>query len=321
MKRILIQHHASHRQRTGFTLIELLVTIAIIAILIALLMPAVQSARESARRTQCTNNLKQFGIAFHGIHEQYGHFPSGGWGWHWVGHPDRGPDKTQPGGWGYSILPWIEQTALHQLGAGGTAASQHTASATRISTALPIMTCPTRRDGGPYPNFYGYNYRETANPVEFLGRGDYAANAGDQPQNEVSAGPPTLAQGDDSNFNWPATGFMTGVVFQRSEIRFADITKGSTHVYLVGEKYLSPTHYYDGASTSDNENFYTGMNNDVCRVTFNPPQPDRYGFTNHFVFGSSHPGGCQFLYCDGRVGQVSFNVDRTVHRAAGNRQQ
>src|SRR5689334_8518185 len=80
----------------AFTLIELLVVIAIIAVLIALLLPAVQSAREAARRAQCTNNLKQIGLAMHSYHDQVGTFPPGFKGVDW-------------GTWLVWILPYIEQ--------------------------------------------------------------------------------------------------------------------------------------------------------------------------------------------------------------------
>src|SRR5690606_20788824 len=88
--------------RRGFTLIELLVVIAIIAILIALLLPAVQQAREAARRTQCKNNLKQFGLALHNYHDAFDLFP--------YGHQQEIAGATKRRNcWFQSILPYIDQ--------------------------------------------------------------------------------------------------------------------------------------------------------------------------------------------------------------------
>ena len=102
----------------GFTLVELLVVVAIIGILIALLLPAVQAAREAGRRLQCSNNLKQIGLACSTHVSSQKHFPTGGWGWNWVGDADRGYGRNQPGGWVFNILPGLEMNSIHDLGKG-----------------------------------------------------------------------------------------------------------------------------------------------------------------------------------------------------------
>ena len=136
--------------QAGFTLIELLVVMSIISILIGLLIPAVQAAREAARRTQCVNNLHQIGLAVlqHEVAKQY--FPTGGWGWWWVGDPDRGTDENQPGGWIYNILPYIEQQAVHDLGMGKDTATKQSMAVQMQGTIIPGFNCPSRRTEGRY---------------------------------------------------------------------------------------------------------------------------------------------------------------------------
>jgi prepilin-type N-terminal cleavage/methylation domain-containing protein len=95
------------RRVAGFTLVELLVVIAIIALLVTLLLPAVQ-----ARRTQCTNNLRNLGMATLLHHDALLHYPSGGWGYRWVGLPDRGFAGAQPGGFVYNILQLVKTLAI-----------------------------------------------------------------------------------------------------------------------------------------------------------------------------------------------------------------
>ncbi|WP_339910156.1 DUF1559 domain-containing protein [Symmachiella dynata] len=135
------------RRRSGFTLIELLVVIAIIAILIALLLPAVQQAREAARRTQCRNNLKQIGLAFHNYHDVYLTFPQT-----YISNADltAGTVTPLPGSmtWPTALLPYIDQGNVYKAvkSAGGILDDVGAAAANSLvaqSTAIPGFICPS----------------------------------------------------------------------------------------------------------------------------------------------------------------------------------
>ena len=169
-------------RRPAFTLVELLVVITIIGILISLLLPAVQAAREAARRAQCTNNLKQLGLAMLECEAACGHFPTGGWSWYWIGEPERGVGDDQPGGWGYCILPYIEQQALHDLGLGLTGTARTDAMKPRCYTPLSVFTCPTRRRPLAHPDILcgppGYYTNGGRVVVNQGSRNDYSANGG-----------------------------------------------------------------------------------------------------------------------------------------------
>jgi prepilin-type N-terminal cleavage/methylation domain-containing protein/prepilin-type processing-associated H-X9-DG protein len=319
--------HAGLRRTTtgraaGFTLIELLVVIAIIAILVGLLLPAVQKVREASNRIKCVNNLKQMGIAALNHESTYKRLPGGGWGERWVGEPDRGTGASQPGGWIYQIMMFIEQDNLRSWGAGLPRAQQLQINTQRVGMPVPIMNCPTRRTGGPYTNRQGLSYINCASPPPVLARADYAANVGDQAKDENGPGPGSLQEGDTATF-WKnsryATKEITGVVFQRSEIKIADITNGTSNTFLFGEKYLNPASYATQDDESDDEAMFIGMDNCVMRCTQVPPLQDRRGYQDGYRFGSAHVAGFNMLYCDGRVEFVNYNIDQTVYQRAGNR--
>jgi len=317
-----------YTQPRGFTLVELLVVIAIIAILIALLLPAVQSAREAARRVQCTNQLKQIGLAFQLHHDTNGHFPTGGWGVRWVGDADRGAGRRQTGGWVYNILPYVEQQALWELPGDGNpdvvTPEQFARAKQLVMTPVPLMNCPTRRSPILYPDaggLWAYNMDRPRSGA----RSDYAACWGTANDGVGSGATSSLANGDSGSPSPPwrdpdALGW-NGVCYQRSEVRLAMVEDGSSNTYAVGEKGLMPDNYDNGQDPGDNETMYAGDDIDVMRSTLElyPPRQDRPGLGAFLNFGSAHPSAWNVAFCDGSVHALSYSIDVVVHARLGNR--
>ncbi|MGH7135989.1 MAG: DUF1559 domain-containing protein [Pirellulales bacterium] len=304
-----------HRRR-AVTLMELLVVFSILGMLMALLLPAVQASRESARLTSCQNNLKQLGLAALNHESAHGRFPTGGWGFAWVGDPDRGTGRNQPGGWLYCLLPYFERADLARIGAGEPFNKKKDALTLVVQVPIGIFNCPSRRyhalsalAADPPP----VNY----NVVPEVAQTDYAVNAGDY---DVGGGPGphSLDEGDNPSYQWHDTSKATGIAYLRSEVARAQIIDGSSRTYLVGEKYAMQT---AGIDTGDDQSMYSGYDYDTFRwgKAESPPlwdgrasAPDR--------FGSAHPSGCNFVFCDGSVRRIDYGIDPKVHRRLSNRQ-
>lgn len=308
------------RIASGFTLVELLVVIAIIGILVALLLPAIQAAREAARRSQCVNNLKQLGLAVATHSDTFRRLPSGGWGPYWVGDPDRGTGASQPGSWVYNLLGFMEESNLRQIGKGLTGGAKRAAVAKVVMTPLSTLNCPSRRNSTAYPAPPSPLFN--SDPVELAARTDYAASGGHNWATMCCGTvdyPDSYETADNPSF-WRKR-VRTGVIYQHSEVKLTQITDGLSSSYLIGEKSLNPDRYEDGLDIGDNENMYQGDDIDSIRAASRAltPRQDQPGQTSTYGFGSIHPGGLNFVFCDGSVQLVSYDIDGEIHQRLGTR--
>lgn len=291
----------SRSTRSAFTLIELLVVIAIIAILIALLLPAVQQAREAARRTQCKNNLKQYGLALHNYHDVYNQFPV-------CTHFTRG---RQPWGhrWGWMprLLPYIDQAPLaNQINWGYDAWEVDAAAGVDnlavLRSQTPMQFCPSNPDQGNLLN------QDNFGGAFVIAETDYATCIGDY-INVTGVGEtpafgnifaPTAVRGVISRFGWSA--------------RFRDILDGTSNTIAIGEvigewSLVSNFGTQSFATTAHPPNYLNGTF-PTSKVTLaNPRWDESVGFR------SRHVGGIQIALCDGSVRFVSENIDGGNYRA------
>jgi prepilin-type N-terminal cleavage/methylation domain-containing protein/prepilin-type processing-associated H-X9-DG protein len=279
--------HAA-KSRRGFTLVELLVVIAIIGVLVALLLPAVQMARESARRTQCKNNLKQVGRAFHSHHDQLKYLPTGGWDWfepptYIAGTPATG--ENQRASWAFQILPYME---AQNVWSGGSAATDTDRVLVAIGMPNSTFFCRSRRT--PQTVFYsdplylgGINVKHALD--------DYAA----------------------SNMK------DTGAVRRYKPRRLAEITDGTAYTLLVGDKRLN-RNGLGRWQEDDNEGYTAGWDEDTMRRTDLAPARDANASSGDGgeMFGSSHPGGFNAIFADGSVRDIAYAISVTIFDNTGN---
>ncbi|MEA1950448.1 MAG: DUF1559 domain-containing protein [Planctomycetota bacterium] len=288
----------------GFTLVELLVVIAIIGILIALLLPAVQAAREAARRMQCSNQLKQIGLACLTHENSHRILPDGGemyWcSRSWTNGPAVAPDQNL--GWPYQILPFMEHEYIWETEDDDVVKR----------TAIAAYNCPSRRGAmliSPHPS-----------KPQLRAMIDYAGNGGTDRTGDTGWG--MLGNGKD------------GVIVRRpngssdrsGSVGIADLSDGTSTTLLAGEKCLN-VGLLGKSQTDDDSGYLDGWDWDNIRWGYFPPSPDwndpsaahaGYAFL-HGAFGSSHPEIFNAVLCDGSVRSFGYDVDLDVFKRLSSR--
>jgi prepilin-type N-terminal cleavage/methylation domain-containing protein len=337
----------SQRERSAFTLVELLVVIAIIGILVALLLPAIQAAREAARRSGCTNNLKNLGLAVLNHHDVMKHFPVN------MGasiNKSEAPGRDQPGvGWILNTLPQLEEQALFdQFKAGGAfegtfvaglcvsprenkglASLKNGVSVPQLmKTQLSVLQCPSDDNAR---QLRGDQYQWTPNcqvaTTSYKGIIDDTV-ANESPQSnffnnlpdEYKSGnyrdPPPPGSGGtprDCHRDIRCRGFFFRQSFQRP-VKIAQVTDGTSKTLMIGEDL--PEYNYHSAA------FYANGSWCSCNTPLNygfGENPDTFAINKWFDaqgFRSKHPGGVLFCAADGSVKFVAESVDNIFYRTS-----
>jgi prepilin-type N-terminal cleavage/methylation domain-containing protein/prepilin-type processing-associated H-X9-DG protein len=305
-------------RRVAFTLVELLVVIAIIGVLVALLLPAVQTAREASRRSQCSNNLRQMGIALHNYHDVQLAFP--------INYRPKGTTFASDyatWSWMQGILPFIEQTSLYNLLSPSEAMSLPNnlqVSNTPIKTYLCPSDGLTR--GGVMNNRSDGNEAAATFTTRMKAVMNYKANAG-------AAWNWTFV--NTSNVRWPNDGngliHCDGLICSNSSgtppstmsdvfknmTRMANVLDGTSNSFAIGEAipaWSQWTWWYNNnacvATAALPLNYKRGVEKLETSVT---------NWNRNFGFYSLHPAGANFAMCDASVRFINDNIDTTSYRA------
>jgi prepilin-type N-terminal cleavage/methylation domain-containing protein len=287
-----------NHKRSAFTLIELLVVIAIIAVLMALLLPAVQQAREAARRSQCSNNLKQLGLAIHNFENARQTLPSS----------RLGPQHAT---WFVQILPYLEQPSLYNL--WNLSNTYYVQTPQTQMAQVPVFYCPSRRSDMLSTQF---EISSTGIPdsQQYPGAlGDYAGNGG-QFAGAIVDDP--LCNGVMCQANSQVTNSQ--IVSTQSQTKLRDVTDGTSQTFLVGEKHVPLSMFgQSGPSWGDGSIYNGDFPRNFSRIAGQPKFNLGTGPTDltgpwHCKFGSYHIGICQFLFTDGHIVALSTSIDLNV---------
>jgi prepilin-type N-terminal cleavage/methylation domain-containing protein len=301
----------SRKSLRAFTLVELLVVIAIIGILVGLLLPAVQAAREAARRTQCSNNLKQIGLAMHNYHNTHERLPYGA----------SGIFDIVPGGtWAAFILPYLEeQSASDQFDFN--LSMSHPNNAEALKTVVPAYLCPT--DPGSSEPISTVHCSRHSLPV--VVRISYFGSMG--PTHMGSCGdcpdPTPSASNYCCRLSWNfgslahdglgvSAGQFPGMICRHPRsIEFREVTDGLSKTFLVGET-ISDHCCFNGA-------YATNFSVSSTVIMLNLLVRDYDDYTRACGFKSMHPGGAQFVMGDGSVHFISESIDYRLYNELGSR--
>lgn len=331
----------STRSQRGFTLVELLVVIAIIGILIALLLPAVQAAREAARRSQCANNLKQYGIGIHNYIDVYKVFPiNNAWG----GAPELG--------WQPRILPFTEQEQVwQQLDFANISA--RSGGATNTGVGLEFIQYGNRNGRArmfgptfsrcPSDTYSAERFNWTGNDDVF--QPSYGGSLGSQstPSPDTACQPwlpfALKSTPHGNTYDPNAVSGIFGRVIHSSPTTMSHVTDGTSNTIMVGEMLWQCNDHSGGwtfwhynqagtahAATTVPMNDMTTCHNydgtNLAGAMADPlaSNPACYKWNNwnySWGFRSKHPMGCNFLMADGSARFLGQNINHIMYQRLG----